>query len=84
MLKETGMNRLRKFVEQGPNGERSGLAAYTFGPANLPEATPEQAAQNIARQIAIDVGPESARKVVVITDEGDKVYTAPVKPGCQT
>jgi hypothetical protein len=24
------MNRLRKFVEQGPNGERSGLAAYAM------------------------------------------------------
>ena len=40
----------------------------------------EQAAENIARQIAIDVGPTSARKVVVVTEEGDKVYTAPVKP----
>jgi hypothetical protein len=34
------MNRLRKFVEQGPGGEKSGLVAYAFGPANLPESTP--------------------------------------------
>jgi uncharacterized protein DUF6894 len=40
----------------------------------------EQAAENIAKQIAIDLGPTSARKVVVITEDGDKVYTAPVKP----
>ena len=31
------MNRLQKFVEQGPYGEKPGRTAYTFGPGNLPE-----------------------------------------------
>ena len=31
------MNRLQKFVEQGPYGEKPGRTAYAFGPDNLPE-----------------------------------------------
>jgi hypothetical protein len=31
------MNRLQKFVEQGPYGEKPGRTAYAFGPGNLPE-----------------------------------------------
>jgi hypothetical protein len=31
------MNRLQKFVEQGPYGEEPGRTAYAFGPDNLPE-----------------------------------------------
>jgi hypothetical protein len=31
------MNRLQKFVEQGPCGEKPGRTAYAFGPNNLPE-----------------------------------------------
>jgi hypothetical protein len=32
------MNRLQKFVEQGPYGEKLGRTAYAFGPGNLPAA----------------------------------------------
>jgi hypothetical protein len=35
-------------------------------------------ANDIARQIAIDVGETAARKVVVIDDEGEEVYKAPI------
>ena len=38
------------------------------------EAEAKQVAQNIARQIAIDVGEYSARKVVVTDDEGAKLH----------
>jgi hypothetical protein len=31
------MNRLQKFVEQGPYGEKPGRTAYAFGMDNLPE-----------------------------------------------
>jgi hypothetical protein len=31
------MNRLQKFVEQGPYGAKPGRTAYAFGPDNLPE-----------------------------------------------
>jgi len=35
-------------------------------------------AKDIARQIAIDVGAAAARKVVVIDDEGEEIYNAPI------
>jgi hypothetical protein len=35
-------------------------------------------AKDIARQIAIDVGGAAARKVVVIDDEGEEIYKAPI------
>lgn len=35
-------------------------------------------ANDIARQIAIDVGAAAARNVVGIDDEGDEVYKAPI------
>ncbi len=36
-------------------------------------------ADKIARQIAIDVGVTRARNVVVVDDDGQQVYVAPVK-----
>jgi hypothetical protein len=39
----------------------------------------QKVAEHIARQIAIDVGETSAGKVVVVDEEGSKIYTAPIK-----
>ncbi len=38
-----------------------------------------QVAEDIARQIVVDVGAKAARKVVVVDDEGSQVYVAPIK-----
>jgi hypothetical protein len=38
-----------------------------------------QVAQSIARQIAIDVGPRHARKIVVVDEEGLAVHEEPVQ-----
>jgi hypothetical protein len=43
------------------------------------EQQARQVAEDIARQIAIDVGETSARKVVVVDQEGSEIYTAPIK-----
>ena len=42
-------------------------------------AQARQVADDIARQIAIDVGPNSARKVVVVDELGSEIYKAPIK-----
>jgi hypothetical protein len=39
----------------------------------------KKVAEDIARQIAIDVGSTAARNVVVVDDGGAEVYKAPVK-----
>jgi hypothetical protein len=39
----------------------------------------KQAAQSIARQIAIDVGTRHARKVVVVDEQGLQVHEEPVQ-----
>lgn len=38
-----------------------------------------QVAQNIARQIAIEVGTHHKRKVVVTDEEGSQIHEVPVK-----
>jgi hypothetical protein len=68
------MNRLQKFFEQGPYGEKPGRTADAFGPGNLPEAakglewkpvTPFSAADDVTR------------------DEGLKgVFKAAIAKGC--
>jgi xanthine/CO dehydrogenase XdhC/CoxF family maturation factor len=40
----------------------------------------KEIAASIARQIAIDVGPEAARQVVVVDDDGAEIHKVPVKP----
>jgi hypothetical protein len=56
------MNRLQKFVEQGPYGEKTGRTAYAFGPGNLPNAadglewkpvTPFSAADDVLRNAGL-------------------------------
>jgi hypothetical protein len=56
------MNRLQKFVEQGPYGEKPGRTAYAFGPGNLPEpsnglqwkpVTPFSAADEVMRDAGL-------------------------------
>jgi hypothetical protein len=42
------------------------------------EAQAMELAENIARQIAIDVGPTSARKVVVVDDGGQELHKVPI------
>jgi hypothetical protein len=42
------------------------------------EAQAMELAENIARQIAIDVGPTSARKVVIVDDGGQEVHKVPI------
>jgi hypothetical protein len=37
-------------------------------------------ANQIAKQIAIDVETEGKRNVVVVDERGDEIYTTPVKP----
>jgi hypothetical protein len=39
----------------------------------------KQVAEDIARQIVIDVGENCARKVVVVDDDGSEIYKAPIK-----
>jgi hypothetical protein len=43
------------------------------------EKQARQVAEDIARQIAIDVGETSARKVVVVDEDGSEIYTTPIK-----
>jgi len=62
------MNRLRKFVELSPNGDRSGLVAYAFGPTNLPEATPGFTWQAIPSFNASDELIEDPRLKAVFRD----------------
>jgi hypothetical protein len=52
-------------------------------PVGLDCKSEEQAkeiAVNIAQQIAIDIGPEVARKIVVVDEDGTEIYKVPVKP----
>jgi hypothetical protein len=44
------------------------------------EAQARTVAENIARQIAIDVGTVPARNIVVVDDDGAEVYKTAVKP----
>lgn len=51
-------------------------------PQGFELATKEEAeklAEDIARQIAIDVGDTTSRKVIVSTDKGEKLYEVPIK-----
>ena len=43
------------------------------------EQAAKQAAHAIAKQIAIDVEDENLKEVVVKTDDGRKIYKAPIK-----
>ena len=43
------------------------------------EEQAQQVADDIARQIVIDVGENAARKVVVMNEAGAKIYTTPIK-----
>jgi hypothetical protein len=43
------------------------------------EQQAHQVAEDIARQIVIDVGEQAARKGLVVDENGSEIYTAPIK-----
>jgi hypothetical protein len=68
------MNRLQKFTEQGPCGEKPGRTAYAFGPGNLPAA-----ANGLEWK---PVTPFSAADEVMRDDRLKDVFKAAIANGC--
>jgi hypothetical protein len=43
------------------------------------EEQARQFAEDMARQIVLDLGEDAARKVIVVNEEGAEIYTVPIK-----